>query len=210
MLRLEIEGSWEPQDFIEVLQSIESFYYKIALREIRGYRYRRPYLDELPLIDGFVPFESSLDLVNQNLVRRARYEARAFERLKVLRIDFASPGNIDLLGIGKVVEVVANSIGRMATYYDDRHLRRERDAQASLETERIRIELEKERESLQSLKIENAFRALEMVERFPEERESLLPLLVRDQDFLSNRIADGKLIRARALTEENESGPAAD
>jgi hypothetical protein len=30
MLRLEIDGKWEPEDFIEVLKGVESLYYKAA------------------------------------------------------------------------------------------------------------------------------------------------------------------------------------
>ena len=30
MLRLEIDGNWEPEDFIEVFRGVEALYYKAA------------------------------------------------------------------------------------------------------------------------------------------------------------------------------------
>lgn len=202
MLRLEIDGSWEPQDFIEVLQSLESMYYKLAYWETRRSWPRPFYYDELYFFDRFntadLRYETILDIANQRLLERARYEAPQRTRLSVQRITYASPGGIDLLGIGKGLEAISNSIGRMIVYFDERHLRRERDQQATLETEAKRIELEKERENLRALKIKNARDALDLFREHPDDREQLIPLLVRDQDALSSRIAEQKLISARA------------
>ena len=41
MLRLEIDGKWEPEDFIEVLTGVESLYYKAALN--RRFPYEPPF-----------------------------------------------------------------------------------------------------------------------------------------------------------------------
>src|SRR5271166_2889266 len=149
MLRLKISGRWEPQDFIEVLKSIESFYYKLA--QERWYHFRSPlWLDDDYLLwaserFGGLSFEASLDRLNERMLERARYETPSHRRLSVVRIHYASPGDIDLLGIGKVFETLANSIGRMKTYFDDAHLRSERDKQASLDTDLKRIEVDKQR-----------------------------------------------------------------
>lgn len=205
MLRLEIDGAWEPQDFIEVLQATESMYYKLAHP---AYRYpsrfflfeeMRYFEREASLLQSY---EGLLDTINNRLLNRARYEAAGYERLRVKRINYASPGGLDLIGIGKVCEVISNSIGRMKVYYDHRHIRKERDEQARIETERKRIELEREQESLRAIKIENAKKALELLDRHPEENEWLLPLLVRDQDALSDRIAERKLIAASTHSDE--------
>jgi hypothetical protein len=154
MLMLEIDGAWEPQDFVEVLRSTESFYYKLApvgSRRLRGLPY---WLDDDYYMWGSaryggLPFEAALDQINQRLLERARYETPSYERLRVDRIQYASPGGIDLLGIGKVFETIANSVGRIKVYFDEAHLRRERDTQASLDTELKRLQVEKERETLQ-------------------------------------------------------------
>ena len=208
MLRLEIDGRWEPQDFIDILRAVESFYYKLAQRRL--HRFGFPFwLDEdYPIWTrerfGFGSFEAALDHMNERLLERARYETPSYRRLSLARIQYASPGGIDLLGIGRVFETLANSIGRMKTYFDEAHLRSERDTQASLDTELKRIEIEKERESLQALKIRNAQEALQLLDSHPDMRDALVPLLVRDQDAIANRLAERKLISARVVPGDRE------
>jgi hypothetical protein len=203
MLILEIDGRWEPQDFIEVLGAIESFYYKLA--QERWHRFRAPlWLDDEYLFyereqSSGSSFEVALDRLNARMLQRARYETPSYRRLSVGRIQYASPGGIDLLGIGKIFETLANSIGRMKTYFDEAHIRSERDAQASLDTELKRIEIEKGRESLQSLKIRNAQDALHLLASHPDMHDALVPLLVRDQDAIASRLAERKLISARVI-----------
>jgi hypothetical protein len=89
----------------------------------------------------------------------------------------------------------------LPTPYDDKNIRRERDSQAALDTELKRLQIEKERASLQSIKIKNAKDALELLDSHPEAHEALLPLLVRDQDALADRIAERKLISAKVTSE---------
>ncbi|WP_027062857.1 hypothetical protein [Mesorhizobium loti] len=208
MLSLEIDGRWEPQDFIEVLGAIESFYYKLV--QERLHRFRPPFWldDEYLLFErerfGVLSFEAALDQLNARMLERARYETPSYRRLSVGRIQYASPGGIDLLGIGKIVETLANSIGRMKTYFDEAHLRSERDAQASLDTELKRIEIEKDRESLQALKIRNAQDALQLLDSHPDMHDALVPLLVRDQDAIVSRLAERKLISARVILGDQE------
>jgi hypothetical protein len=202
MLTLKINGRWEPQDFIETLRSIESFYYKVTLHRSRWFL-EPPYWfadHYYPFRSENVPFEILLDQVNQRLLDRARYETPSEQRMAIRRIRYASPGSIDLLGIGKVVEVISDSIGRMKVYYDDKKVRRERDTQAALDTELKRLQIEKERESLQSIKIKNAKDALDLLDAHPQAHEALVPLLVRDQDVLADLIGQRKLISAKATT----------
>ncbi|OLB73741.1 MAG: hypothetical protein AUI16_16500 [Alphaproteobacteria bacterium 13_2_20CM_2_64_7] len=203
MLKLEIEGSWEPQDFIETLRSVESFYYKLALHRSRWFPEPPFWFDDHYYLfrSDNVPFEVVLDHVNQRFLERARYETPSDQRVTIRRIQYASPGGIDLLGIGKVVEVISDAIGRMKVYYDDKNIRRERDSQAALDTELKRLQIEKERASLQSIKIKNAKDALELLDSHPEAHEALLPLLVRDQDALADRIGERKLISAKVTSE---------
>jgi hypothetical protein len=203
MLRLEIGGRWEPQDFVEVLRAVESFYYKLA--QERWYRFRSPvWLDDDYLLwaserFGVSSFEAALDRLNERMLERARYETPASRRLSVVRIEYASPGSIDLLGIGKIFETLSNSIGRMKVYFDEAHLRSERDKQATLDTELKRIEIEKERETLQALKIKNAQDALKLLDSHPDIHDALVPLLVRDQDPIASRLAERKLLSAKII-----------
>lgn len=200
MLILRIDNIWEPHDFVQVLSCVESMYYKLNDRSYRipGRRYAfdfgQPDLFE-PNFPIEVSYAQSLERINRILAERARFEMSPQDRLLVSRIQYASPGSIDLLGIGKACDSIANAIGRIVSYYDERHIRRERDKQATLETDRKSIETEKDQETLRSLKISNARNMLELERDFPDEaREHLLPLLVRDQDGLSELIADGRLV----------------
>ena len=205
---MRIDGSWEPSDFVQALQSVESIYYKMILGEHGSLRRRGFDIDSYTYFQrerlGDASFQSFLDHTNQRILSRARYEASESERIFVRRISYASPGGIDLLGIGKVVEVIANSIQNIVEHFDTRTVRRERDAQASLETEIKRIEVEKERENLRSLKIRNAKEALEVISRFHSDDNTLIQLLVRDQDLISELIADGKLIGAGVSSRDAE------
>jgi hypothetical protein len=101
---------------------------------------------------------------------------------------------------------LANSVGRIKVYYDETHIRRERDEQAKLDTELKRLQIEKERETLQSLKIKNAQDALTLLDAHPEVHDALVPLLVRDQDALASRIAEQKLISANVVSSDREGG----
>ncbi|MBY4606374.1 hypothetical protein K6M90_01625 [Rhizobium sp. 9T] len=209
MLEIKIDGRWEPNDFIAIFQAIESFYYKLAVASSRG-DYDLPYwLYEdherraFSRFDG-VPFEVVLDRINLRMLERARYQTPARFRIAVAKIQYASPGGIDLLGIGKVFETLSNSIGRMKSYYDDAALREERDAQAALDTQLKMIEVEKEKENLQALKIKNAEDALRILDARPELQAALVPLLVRDQDAISSLIAEQKVISARVADSDRD------
>jgi hypothetical protein len=210
MLKLRIDGFWEPQDFIEVLQAVEGIYYKLWLLRYDRRRDRMFDLFDFDLIEraerGDMRYSGWLDLANQRLTERGRYSVQRHERLKVRGITYASPGGIDLMGIGKVCEVVADSIGSMKRYWDEAHLRRERDAQASIKTRKEHLESEIHRENLRDLQIKNARAALELLERYPDRQDVLIPLLVRDQEALSSRIAEGKLIGATTRDADGPSG----
>jgi hypothetical protein len=92
----------------------------------------------------------------------------------------------------------------MKRYWDEAHLRRERDAQATIDTEKKRTEAEIAKETLRDWQIKNARAALELLDTYPDRRDVLIPLLVRDQEMLSPRIAEGKLIGA---TNRDADGP---
>jgi hypothetical protein len=205
MISLKIDGKLEPHDFIEILESIESFYYKLAV-ENQFHRRDPWWLDDH--YGGWTgeqtdrTYGAFLDRINRKMLDRARFEASSYKRLIIARIHYASPGGIDLLGVGKVFDTIATSIGRIRVYFDEAHLRSERNTQASLDTELKRIAIEKERESLQELKIRNAKDALNLLDSYPGREELLLPLLVRDQDAIATKIAERKLISAEIVSSE--------
>lgn len=195
MLHIDIEGSWEPEDFIEVLRGIESLYYKVALssRFIHEPDYfwfrRREFLTS---------FDDEIGHANDWLLARSRSIAGGEVRLRVDRIEYASPGGIDLAGIGQATEAIKGVIDSLIKFFTERELRRQGDAQAKIETAIKEVELEKERESLRGLKIKNAKAILKLFRDHPHVPEEYLTALIgHDQDKLIPRIAERKLVGTR-------------
>lgn len=195
MLRLKIDGSWEPEDFIEVLKGIESLYYKAAIGRRLPYDppfywFERPYLP--------VSFDEHLDLSNDWLLARARAVSRGSHRMRVAGIHYASPGKIDLIGIGEACRAIEGIVDRLIKFFTEWELRREADNQAKIETLRKQVELEKDGESLRALKIENARSILTLRRDFHDIPEDhIVALIGNDQDRLIPRIAERKLIGAK-------------
>jgi hypothetical protein len=197
MLRLEIDGKWEPEDFIEVLTGVESLYYKAAL--IRRFPYEPPfYWFERPYPSA--SFDDQLDQTNNWLLARARATARADYRMKVARISYASPGGIDLAGLGQACNALKGIIDSLIKFFTEGELRRQADEQAKIETSIKETELEKDRESLRTLKIENARAILNLRRDFHDVPEDVLVALIgNDQDRLVPRIAERKLIGVQRI-----------
>lgn len=203
MLRLDIDGHWDPEDFIEVLRGIESLYYKAAIE--RSYRHQGS-------IGWIGPWRSTtfagyVDEANSWFVSEARAIALPRERLRIASVEYGSPGSIDLLGVGKVCEVLANVIGRSVMFFEERDLRRERTKQAKLETRKMEIELEGEQESVRALKLANAQKLLEIRRDYPDWTEDhFLLLAVSDQDRILPRISEGKIVGAESVEDEPPRG----
>jgi hypothetical protein len=192
MLRLKIDGSWEPEDFIEVLKGVESLYYKAALE--RRFPHEPPfYWLERPYPNA--SFDEHLVLSNDWLLARARAVARGPHRMRVARIRYASPGKIDLVGLGEACRAIEGIIDRFIKFFTERELRREAGNQAKIETLRKKVELEKDGESLRALKIENARSILTLRREFHDmPEEQFVALSGNDQDMLIPRIAEKRLI----------------
>jgi hypothetical protein len=210
MLRLEIDGEWEPADFIELFESIESIYYKASPRAVHSRiwseRERFYYSDYYrPLRKGqpgqLESFETHLQQLNRWLVSEARLSVPGPERITVAAISYASPGSIDALGVGKTIEALDNTIGRLIGFFTERRKRIEGDKQAELETEI-------KRESLRSLQIRNAREILELRRDYRGEVEEILvPSLVEDQEKLVRRIAEGKLVGVKKIRHRTKRDP---
>ena len=130
MLRLEIEGRWEPENFIQTLEGIESLYYKAAIRRpafVYEKSFFHPRREKI-----FFSYDDYLNWNNDWLLEQARVTARSFERLTVAGIRYGSPGTIDLLGIGEGCKAVGDIVGRLVSFCEDRKLRQEHGKQAKL------------------------------------------------------------------------------
>lgn len=201
-LTLSIDGRLEPEDFIEIFEAVESLYYKAIDDRRRLYPLDRYYFGRRVLDQSY---PDRLDSVNDWILKESRMTTFGENRLFVSRIEYASPGGIDFAGVGQAIEALDRTIGRLIAFFTERHKRRETDKQASIDTQIKEIEFEKERESLRALQIENARELLALRRDFPDElQEVLLPLAVRDQERLSARIAEGKLIGVERNTDDDE------
>ena len=192
MLRLEIEGRWEPENFIQTLEGIESLYYKAAIRRPADYEtsffwYGQPRI--------FSSYDDQLNWTNDWLLARARVSAQSFERLTVAGIQYGSPGVIDILGIGEACKAVADIVGSIVSFFAECELRRQRNKQAIIDTALKEVELEGKGESLRALKLENARVFFELCQDYARMPEDLfLSIVTNDQDKIISLIAEGKLV----------------
>lgn len=195
MLRMKIDGNWEPEDFVALLEATESLYYKALSRPYRHHLHdfllferRRP----------FYSYDDQLDATNRYLLAESRNNLPGHSRILVRRVDYASPGKVDLIGIGEAFKSIEGIVDRLITFFTERNLRREKDKQARLDTSIKEIEIEKHRETLKSLQVDNARELLRLRREFPAELENMLvPLAVRDQERLTDLISQQKLIGVR-------------
>lgn len=196
MLRFEIEGNWEPEDFIEVLKGTESLYYKLALARLP---FRRPFYHFEPP-GPFLSYEENLGFSNDLALHQARVTSDSSQRLGVRRLTYASPGAIDLIGLGEAFKAIEGIVDRLLKFFEGRNVRRERDKQTEIETERLRVRADRDRESLRALKVKNARSVLQLMRDFPEmSEEYLVALIAHDQDRLIPRISEGKITGIRNL-----------
>jgi len=194
VFRLKIDGRWEPSDFIDTLEAVETLYYMALDKPF----YHWAWLEDYRYFAGpefhLSPYDSYLDTMNRAMLARARRVIPGGGRLFVKRIEFASPGGMDFAGVGQAADAVERLVGRLIDFFADRRLRRERDKQAAIETE-IRDQ------NLASLKIDNARKLLELHRAFPD-AEHLIALAVRGQDKLADRIAQGMITGTGSDTDE--------
>jgi hypothetical protein len=114
------------------------------------------------------------------------------QRLIVSRISHASPGFIEIKGLGKAAQAVDNALGRLIAIFTERRLRRERDEQEAVKTDILR-------ENLNTVKIENARKLLELDREFPGafHRQQLELALVEEQEKIESLAARGLLTDQR-------------
>lgn len=201
MLRVEIDDVWEPQDFVEVLESIEALYYiaapPIEWRDHFPYPppWRRYYWPGEPQMSSY-----DIEALNRRHLEFARRIASPEARVIVDQIQYASPGSLDLAGIGKACEAIAGVIDRLLKFVSEREKRKQENEQAKIQTKIKRVELDERRESLLALKLQNARDLLALRSEYPDMMsEQYLALADRNQDKLIARIVDGKIVAAKTI-----------
>lgn len=201
MLRVEIDDVWEPQDFVDVLESIESLYYiaapPITWRDDLPYPppWRRYYGLGDPQMASY-----DVEALNRRHLDIARRIAPPELRVIVDQIQYASPGSVDLAGIGKACEAIAGIIDRLIKFVTEREKRKQEDKQAKITTKIKKVELDERRESLRALKLKNARELLALRSEYRDIiDEHYLALADRNQDKLLERIVEGKIVGAKSL-----------
>lgn len=188
MLRLHIAEKWEPQDYLAAISAVETMYYVTLFahrdwpREFWEYGQRGRYRSVYRLQNNIAEF----------LVEEARALADHSERLIVNEIRHSSPGFMDFEGVGKVADALDRSFGRIIDVFTGRRSRREGDEQAKIETE---IKLE----NLNSVKIDNARKLLDLYRDYPEigHVRDLEHTLVEQQTKIEDLAARGLITEQR-------------
>jgi hypothetical protein len=159
-IRLQIEGRWSAQDMGNVLLAISDLYDLRLLLELlndewrvldRYYdeflhrfplpsRRRRRFLSLGPFPLEFGLFAASLPPLDDAHLARVSQVLEPDERLHVRRVSYASPGSIDLVGIGAVVGHIKDFMLKPIERHDSKRHRELSDEREELDNERLRLE----------------------------------------------------------------------
>lgn len=193
-LRLDLAGRWEPQDYLAAISAIERIYYVTVFHRefedlVRSFRYQEKPPQRYP--------RSSNDPL-MDFISASRALADDRQRLVVLRVSHASPGFMDFEGLGDVARAVDRALKRIIALFTERKLRREWDEQEAVKTEMMR-------ENLNSLKIDNARKLLELDRDFPgaiRRRHQLELALVEEQGKIEDLASRGMITGPQEHPEE--------
>jgi hypothetical protein len=140
-LRFEIAENWSANDFAQFFSSVSWLYnLRHYLQFALDFEGRGPrILFGVGLEQGAYshPFWGRRYLDNDTLEKIA---LRAGHALRVKRIEFASPGSIDLVGLGEIAGHLKDFVLRLIERSDTAKARELADDRAELENDRLRLE----------------------------------------------------------------------
>jgi hypothetical protein len=159
IIRLEIEGRWSVEEMGNVFLALSELYdLRLVLESLndewrlldRYYgdfvqrfppfsRRRRRFLS-FPAPWELGPFSTHLPTLDETYLARISHAFDPDERLQVRRVSYASPGSIDLVGIGAVVGHIKDFALKMIERHDLKRHRELSDEREALENERLRLE----------------------------------------------------------------------
>jgi hypothetical protein len=159
-LRFQIDGPWSAEDMGSLFLSLSDLYDLRLLLELfsdesrlidRYYeeffhrypfpsRRRRRFLSLAPFPWEAGLFGAILPTLDEAHLSRLSQVLDPDERLAVQRVRYASPGSIDLVGIGAVMGHVKDFAVKMIERHDNKRQRKLSDERAALENDRLRIE----------------------------------------------------------------------
>ena len=194
MLRVEIDGYWEPEDFIRLLHSIESLYYKLVVNLDDSQTFQRRLVFGSRYLS--MSYDDDIYLSNEWFLAQARATTRSPRRLRISKIAYGSPGLIDFDGLGRAMEALRGILRDVYEYFTIGDLLRE---QEELRTERMR-------DSVRGGKIDIAKKYFEFREHYGEigDDESLRHI-VRDLDELTRLSLEGKIRGVKIIDDKETS-----
>lgn len=182
MLKIQIAGYWEPEDFIAVLRSVESIYYKFPKNPADSQRSHPLML--WPVRPSFFSYTEEIDKINDWLLSEARAVTRPSERISIRSIEYSSPGEINFRGLGKALDSVRGILTDIHDYCMYRDLKRKQEE----------IKTEIMAESLKVKKLETARKWCELNDDFGDHLDQrALELLSRDMDDIARLSYEGKI-----------------
>ena len=182
MLKIQITGYWEPEDFIAVFSSVESLYYKFPQNPADSQRYHPLML--WPIRPSFFSYTEEIDKINDWLLSEARAVTSPSERISIYSIEYSSPGEINFRGLGKALGSVRGIITDIHDYCRHGDLKRKQEE----------IKTEMMAESLKIKKLETARKWCELNDDFGDHIDQrALELLSRDMDDIARLTYEGKV-----------------
>ena len=199
ILRVNLEGRWQVREFGLFLFAVSDLYNLRLLLEVmreeqeKLERDYREFWDWPPLPTRlkrglFIKPLPSFDFTYSELYQIHRYITDD-EQLKIRRLEYASPGSSDLVGIGAIVGHVKDFTQRLIERRDAKRQREASVAKTEAETRRIEAETE-------GIRIDNARKFLELErDRFLTEmqKRTLMNYVDEKGQLLDGLVDEGKI-----------------
>jgi hypothetical protein len=158
-IRMEIAGHWSAEEMGNVFLALSELYdLRLVLELLNDEwllldRYYGDFVQRFPSFSRrsrrFLSFRATWELglfgtllptLDETHLARISHFLDSDERLQVLRVSYASPGSIDLVGIGAVVGHIKDFALKLIARQDLKRHRELSDEREALENERLRLE----------------------------------------------------------------------
>ena len=195
IIRLKIGGNWSAADFSTCIHHLNRLYqcHMVMDMAYHDYREMEEYLYDFPFPSRIRKYRAGqlrqFGLISPNVVELMLSEKDRLEQLlsptetlTVSRVRYASPGIIDLAGIGKSIDALLNFIKFLIEYCGNHNLRK--------------IERELKSEELKEKRIENArmmISTLKELGHSETEIRQMITLVDESQGVLIELIANDKI-----------------
>lgn len=178
-IRFEIDGVWTVGDFKEFFDFLDfCFFISFFEKEVNLTEYERD--NFLTSLDRAIEFTSPYNYsFRHSFIKASILSQLSFDRgleaspivipsLQIRKIQFSSPGSIDIFGVGQAVDSLFNFLMRVFELVLFSARRHESLVQQKLKTDRIQIENDLKSAELMKLRIENAELLSEVLSKNPE------------------------------------------